>query len=280
MKPLEAGMARVAALLLLPVALASIPGRSGAGTDTAGLYGTWAWTETSGGQLPGRSTPGACGCERLLLIRQSGTYEFVEQDSVNEYVLCSGRFTARSGGGLRPSPGWAADFVLRFDHWWKPYEHGEFLANVDGTDTLRMHPGSPEHGVDDALEHRFVRVSRMPKLTAQRIRLPLRERPKRSDVEIFPRTDLAWVEEPPVPTRQVRAIWPRDFEGDIVGSVVLGALVGEDGSVKDVQIVRGIRGLNDAAVEAARHWEFRPARGSNGKPIAAWIDLRTIWQFP
>ena len=245
----------------------------------AALYGTWRWTESFGGMLPGRRTPGACGCERLMLLKQDGSYELVEQDSVHEYVLSSGGSTITPVTGLRAEPGWTADFAVRLENWWERYET-EFLIRLDGGDSLRMYPGGRDHGVSDAVEHRFVRISPVAKLPAKKIRLPLRERPTRSDMEIFPRTDLAYVEEPPVPTREVRATWPRDFEGSIVGSVVLRVLVGEDGSVKDVQIVRGIRGLNEAAVEAARHWEFKPARGSNGKPIAAWIDLRTIWQFP
>ena len=52
------------------------------------------------------------------------------------------------------------------------------------------------------------------------------------------------------------------------GAVVLEALVGEDGSVRDIKIVSGPPLLRQAAVDAVRRWKYKPFR-LNGRPIAA-----------
>ena len=57
------------------------------------------------------------------------------------------------------------------------------------------------------------------------------------------------------------------------GSVLLSVLVGEDGNVKNVRVVRGLPdGLNEQAIDAARHTTFKPAT-KDGKPVAYWIGL-------
>jgi general secretion pathway protein A len=59
----------------------------------------------------------------------------------------------------------------------------------------------------------------------------------------------------------------------IGGTVVLGAVVDNDGSVKDVKVLNGIPMLAEAAVDAVQQWRYRP-HFSNGKPTEA--DLK-IW---
>lgn len=45
------------------------------------------------------------------------------------------------------------------------------------------------------------------------------------------------------------------------GVITLKAIIGADGTIRDVQVVRGASPLLDvAALEAVRHWRYRPAR--------------------
>jgi hypothetical protein len=58
-----------------------------------------------------------------------------------------------------------------------------------------------------------------------------------------------------------------------VRSVYVHALVGEDGTVKDVIPVTPFEGAIDtSAVEAARKWLFTPAY-RDGEPIAIWVEF-------
>jgi TonB family protein len=57
----------------------------------------------------------------------------------------------------------------------------------------------------------------------------------------------------------------------IRGTVVLHVLVGRDGRVKNVKVIRGVKGLDDAATEAVSHWVYKPALDNN-RPVAVWIE--------
>ena len=122
--------------------------------DSTQLIGSWRWIWSGGGQLGGRIDPTSCEYERILTLKPDGIYEFVEQDSANEYLLCKG--AARK-------------------------------AKIQGT-------------------------------------------------------------------------------------VILHVLVGKDGHVKHVQVIRAVAGLTEAAVEAVKKWVFRPAL-SNNKPVAVWVEV-------
>jgi len=50
------------------------------------------------------------------------------------------------------------------------------------------------------------------------------------------------------------------------GVVILEALIGEDGSVTNLKVLRGIPLLDDAAMEAVRQWRFAPTL-LNGQPV-------------
>jgi protein TonB len=82
-----------------------------------------------------------------------------------------------------------------------------------------------------------------------------------------------YYEEPPVPLREIRPVYP-DFAADagITGTVLLHVLVGVDGRVEDVRVLHSVPVLNDAAIEAARRWIFRPARVS-GRAVRVWVAL-------
>lgn len=57
--------------------------------------------------------------------------------------------------------------------------------------------------------------------------------------------------------------------------MLLQVLVGLDGSVKEVKVMRGIDEPDQAAVEAVKEWKFRPAH-SEGEPIECWVAA-PIW---
>jgi protein TonB len=51
----------------------------------------------------------------------------------------------------------------------------------------------------------------------------------------------------------------------VSGTVILEAVLAEDGSVQDVRVLRSIKLLDDAAIEAVRQWRFTPTL-LNGQP--------------
>lgn len=82
-----------------------------------------------------------------------------------------------------------------------------------------------------------------------------------------------FVEELPEAVTRVAPQYP-DLarEAGVDGTVQVQALVGKDGRVRDVRVVKGIPMLNDAAVAAVKQWVFKPAL-SNNKPVAVWVAV-------
>lgn len=69
---------------------------------------------------------------------------------------------------------------------------------------------------------------------------------------------------------------PEAVRAHIEGQVVLYAIIGKDGKVSSVQVVRGLdKRLDQNAVEAFRHWEFLPAKKA-GVPV----DLEAVVFIP
>ncbi len=84
---------------------------------------------------------------------------------------------------------------------------------------------------------------------------------------------FVYYEVAPVPIRQPPLVWPQiTSEKPIEGTVVLHVLVGKDGMVKDVRIIKGVPGVDEAVKEVVRRWVYRPAL-SNNKPVAVWIEV-------
>ena len=52
----------------------------------------------------------------------------------------------------------------------------------------------------------------------------------------------------------------------VQGIVIVEAIIGPDGRVTDVRVLRGIALLNAAAMDAVRQWEFTPTL-LNGIPV-------------
>jgi protein TonB len=79
---------------------------------------------------------------------------------------------------------------------------------------------------------------------------PLRAAPYR---EVF--------DSPPVVVREVRPVYPElARQSELEGTVFVRIGVDASGDVAWAEIVRGVPGLNEAALEAVRQWKFTPAR--------------------
>jgi protein TonB len=65
----------------------------------------------------------------------------------------------------------------------------------------------------------------------------------------------------------VRPEYPEEARAArIEGVVILGIVIGEDGSVIDSTVLRSIPALDQAALEAVSQWEFEPTL-LNGEPV-------------
>ena len=80
----------------------------------------------------------------------------------------------------------------------------------------------------------------------------------------------------PVVVKEVKPKYtPAAMEAKVQGSVWLECVVGETGDIVDVKVTKSLDreyGLDQAAIDAAGQWKFKPAR-KDGKPVAARITL-------
>ncbi len=85
--------------------------------------------------------------------------------------------------------------------------------------------------------------------------------------------EYVYVEELPEAITKVAPQYP-DLarEANVDGTVMVQALVGKDGKVKDTRVVKSIPMLDAAAVAAVKQWVFKPAL-SNNKPVAVWVAV-------
>jgi len=91
--------------------------------------------------------------------------------------------------------------------------------------------------------------------------------------------EFVYYEDEPVPVTQVKPNYPEFArEAQIQGTVVLHVLVGKDGRVKNVKVIRSVKGLDDEAVRAIKQWVFKPAL-SNNKPVAVWVEVPLQFHF-
>jgi len=79
---------------------------------------------------------------------------------------------------------------------------------------------------------------------------------------------------------QIRPVYPPlAKQARIQGTVELSAIIGKDGRVQDLKLVRGHPLLVSAAVEAVKNWVYRPTM-LNGEPVevATTIDVNFTLQ--
>ena len=78
----------------------------------------------------------------------------------------------------------------------------------------------------------------------------------------------------PVMVKNVQPVYtPEAREARIRGTIQLEAVVGTDGSVSRIQVVKGLGyGLDENAVSALSQWTFRPG-AKDGKPVNVKIQV-------
>jgi protein TonB len=91
--------------------------------------------------------------------------------------------------------------------------------------------------------------------------------------------EYVYVEELPEAITKIQPIYP-DLarEASVDGTVMVQALVGKDGKVKDTKVVKSIPMLDAAAVAAVKQWVFKPAL-SNNKPVAVWVAVPVTFKL-
>lgn len=65
---------------------------------------------------------------------------------------------------------------------------------------------------------------------------------------------------------------------NIEGVVILEAVIGADGKVHDVKVLRSLRFLDEEAIKAVRQWEFKPAT-LNERPVDVFFVLTVNFQL-
>lgn len=84
--------------------------------------------------------------------------------------------------------------------------------------------------------------------------------------------EYVYIEELPEAITKVPPKNPPCVSGGFEGTVIIQALVGTDGRVKDTKVVKSIPCLDEAAVQAVRQWIFKPAM-AKGSPVAVWVAV-------
>jgi protein TonB len=100
------------------------------------------------------------------------------------------------------------------------------------------------------------------------------ERPRLAPQQARPlQGDTVFVEELPKPIRRVPPVFPPvAIQMDLSGVVLVQALIGKDGEVKDAYVVSGHPVLRDDALEAVWQWKFKPAM-AKGEPVPVWVSI-------
>ena len=81
----------------------------------------------------------------------------------------------------------------------------------------------------------------------------------------------------PLKVFDVRPMYPEDAQAaGISGVVILGIVIGEDGSVIDTEVLRSIPELDQAAIDAVNQWLFEPTL-LNGEPVE--VEMSVTVQF-
>jgi TonB family protein len=79
----------------------------------------------------------------------------------------------------------------------------------------------------------------------------------------------------PVPKKKkhVQPVYPQEaLAQGIRGIVILDVIVGTDGRVEETHVIRSIPGLDEAAIAAARQWEYEPVK-VDGKPVRVKLTV-------
>jgi protein TonB len=103
---------------------------------------------------------------------------------------------------------------------------------------------------------------------------PATEPPAPAPADSNPKVgEYVYVEELPEAIERPAPDYPAEARrAGVEGTVIVQALVGRDGRVKDARIVKTVPGLDEAAEACVRRWRFKPAM-SKGQPVAVWVAI-------
>ena len=88
-----------------------------------------------------------------------------------------------------------------------------------------------------------------------------------------------YYDEGPQPVTRIDPSYPEMARvAQVQGRVVLHVLVGRDGRVKSMKVVRSITYLDEAAKQAVGQWVFKPALKA-GEPVAAWVEIPVDFHY-
>jgi TonB family protein len=96
----------------------------------------------------------------------------------------------------------------------------------------------------------------------------------RPDISSLPPLRVGGDVKAPVITYRIEPVYPAEARANhISGIVIMEAIVGKDGRVRDVKVLKPLPfGLDQAAVDAVRQWQFRPGT-LNGVPVDVIFNL-------
>ena len=84
----------------------------------------------------------------------------------------------------------------------------------------------------------------------------------------------------PTQTRRVNPVYPPIAQSARVqGVVIMEAVIGEDGRVRDTRVLRSIPLLDQAALDAVRQWEYTPTL-LNGAPVPIIMTVTVQFTLP
>jgi len=76
---------------------------------------------------------------------------------------------------------------------------------------------------------------------------------------------------------KVNPVYPADAKKDRVqGEVILAAVIGKDGAVEDLRVVRGPSALQKSALDAVKDWHYQPFL-LNGDPIEVKTTIKVVY---
>ena len=84
---------------------------------------------------------------------------------------------------------------------------------------------------------------------------------------------------PPELLKKVEPVYPKEaIEAKIEGTVVLEATTNNSGQVQKIKVLKSVPGLDKAAIDAVRQWEYKPIE-IDGKPRAAIFTIALQFQL-
>lgn len=79
-------------------------------------------------------------------------------------------------------------------------------------------------------------------------------------------------------TKKVEPVYPAEAKkAEISGTVVLHAVIAQDGTVKQLDYVSGPQELTDSAMVAARQWQYQPTL-LNGQPVEVDTTINVVYE--